>query len=296
LYKRSISEHKLPQTWKNANITAIFKKGSRKQAGNYRPVSLTSILCKTLESIVRDGIMEHMNDNKLFTQHQYGFRRGRSCVTQLLEIMDHWTDLLDEGKNIDVIYLDFQKAFDTVPHMRLLKKMEAYGICGEVLAWVKGFLETRNQRVVLGKDVSDWKSVKSGVPQGNVLGPVLFLIFINDLPTVVKCFVKLFADDTKSYTVVRNECDRQQLQRDLDSLCQWSNTWLLKFNAAKCKVMHIGRTNPNLDYFMTDQTTSNTSKINVVSEEKDLGVTFDPSLKFSKHIANCAAKANKVLV
>jgi hypothetical protein len=293
LFNLSILQRKLPQSWKDANITAIFKKGSRKEAGNYRPVSLTSILCKVLESFVRDSIVKHMNHNKLFSPYQHGFRSGRSCITQLLQVMDHWTELLDMGANIDCIYLDFRKAFDTVPHKRLAMKLQAYGIKGNALEWVKEFLKDRKQRVVLGNSVSNWTGVTSGVPQGSVFGPVLFLVFINDLPLLVKSFVELFADDTKVYATVQDENDNK-LQEDLDALCRWSEAWLLGFNISKCKVMHLGRNNPKLAYFMTSQLEA-PKQIIKVQEEKDLGITCDPTMKFSKHIANCASKANQIL-
>jgi hypothetical protein len=294
IFTKSLEEHKLPAQWKEANVTAIFKKGNRKQAGNYRPISLTSILCKIFESILRDNIVNYMETNKLFTEFQHGFRKGHSCVTQLLEIIDSWNDLLEQGNNVDVIYLDFQKAFDTVPHRRLLGKMRSYGICQQVLGWVESFLAGRRQRVTLGKTQSNWQDVISGVPQGSGLGPVLFLIFINDLPEVVHNLIKLFADDTKIYAVANNENQRQDLQEDLAELCKWSDRWKLKFNASKCKIMHFGCNNNQYKYYMSSERQANT-QIEIIKEEKDLGVIFDPSLKFSAHIAKCAAKANSML-
>ena len=144
--------------------------------------------------------MEFLNTNHLLSEDLHGFRAGRSCVTQLLEIMELWTSMLDEGDGIDVVYLDFRKAFDSVPHQRLLEKARAHGIDGNLLKWIESFLTGRKQRVNVNGEMSSWADVHSGIPQGSVLGPILFIIFINDLPDVVECYVKIFADDTKVFT------------------------------------------------------------------------------------------------
>ena len=172
------------------------------------------MVCKTLEKIIRNSVMEHMETNNLFSQHQHGFRKGRSCVTQLLEVLDKWTEEIDSKHSLDTIYLDFRKAFDTVPHIRLINKLKSYGIQGKVLKLITDFLTDRKQRVVLNGESSEWTSVKSEIPQGSVLGPALFLIYINDLPDVVQNFIKLFADDTKLYARVDNEEQRRSFQDD----------------------------------------------------------------------------------
>jgi hypothetical protein len=301
ILQQSMETGTVPCDWKIANVSPIFKKGDKKSPGNYRPVSLTSIICKLCESIIRDKIMNHMENNNLFSSQQYGFRPRRSCTTQLLEVFDTWTKFVDEGQPVDTIYLDFSKAFDTVPHQRLGTKLQSYGIKGKILKWIMTFLGAkteesdhtyRKQRVSYHSHKSDWKDVISGVPQGSVLGPVLFLIFINDLPDVVQGLVKIFADDTKLFNGVTCEEDSKQIQLDLDHLCDWSRKWSLYFNASKCKVLHIGRTNPKYTYWMTSS--DSREEIKEDSEEKDLGVTFDASLKFSKHIINCVNKANRI--
>ena len=199
IFCRSLIEGQLPQDWKDGNITPIFKKGKRHIPGNYRPVSLTSIPCKMLERLVRNAIMEHMESNHLLNDVQHGFVPGRSCSTQLLTVLDDWTSALEDGDNLDAIYMDFAKAFDTVPHQRLLVKLKGYGIGGAVLQWIDAFLSGRRQRVVVNGSKSTWAKVTSGIPQGSVLGPLLFVCFINDMPSVVKSPVHLFADDTKLY-------------------------------------------------------------------------------------------------
>ena len=185
IFTRSLHEGQLPPSWKEANVTPIYKKGKRHIPGNYRPVSLTSMAGKCMERLIRDTIMTHMTENDLLSQKQHGFIQGRSCVTQLLAILDSWMLALDEGGNIDTIYLDFAKAFDTVPHQRLLMKLRGYGIEGRILTWIEAFLTDRRQRVVVNDSRSSRADVTSGIQQGSVLGPMLFIIYINDMPSSV---------------------------------------------------------------------------------------------------------------
>ena len=196
-------------------MTAIFKNGERSKPSNYRPISLTSVPGKLMERIIRDALVNHMTTNKLFCEEQHGFIKGKSCATQLLEYMEDFTAAIDQGYEVDVIYLDFCKAFDKVPHKRLLAKIERCGIKGNVLVWIKEFLSERRQRVVVKGAHSEWRNITSGIPQGSVLGPILFLFFIYDLPKVIKCLIKLFADDAKLYQIIKTNQDSEDLQVDV---------------------------------------------------------------------------------
>ena len=203
-------------------------------------------------------------------------------MTQLIEVLDKWTNILDSGGSIDVAYLDIMKAFDTVPHQRLLAKLSSYGILGKTPSWIKSFLTSRKQRAVVNGEVSDRSDVTNGVPQRSVLGPILFLCYINDLPLVIQNTVKVFADDTKIYSEVGSVKDCRRLQNDLDQISDWSKTWELKFHPQKSKILRIGKNNPSFDYCMTD---SNGSEImsDVVDQEKDVGVTIDKELTLRQH-------------
>ena len=198
--------------------------------------------------------------------------------------------MIDDGKSIDVVYLDFKKAFDSIPHERLLRKMAGYGITGNTLSWVKDFLKNRKQRVRVGNKFSESSDVTSGIPQGSILGPVLFTIFINDLPENLNVYCKVFADDTKIYDEVKNS---NKIQNDLYQMQNWTELWNLYFNVGKCKVMHIGKKNPKTEYYMKIE--ENLQTLEKCEEEKDLGITFDANLKFDIHISNIVKKANQML-
>ena len=230
IYQKSLNEAKIPQIWKYANVTAVFKNGDRSKPTNYRPISLTSVPDKIMERIIRDELVDHMNINNLFCIEQHGFIKGKSCVTQLLEFMEEITEAIDQGHEIDAIYLDYSKAFDKVPHKRLLTKISEYGIKGNVLNWIGDFLGNRKQRVMVNAISSEWRNITSGIPQGTVLGPILFLIFINDMPKVIQCLVKLFADDAKLYQIIKCSQDRDELQGDIGNSKDWSIIWKMLFN------------------------------------------------------------------
>lgn len=299
IFNTSVRTKMLPNDWKLANVTAVFKKGKKYFASNYRPISLTSIACKLLESIVRDCVISHLKANKLFSNKQFGFISGRSTTLQLLHVLDTWTNILDEGGHLDSIYLDFMKAFDTVPHRRLISKIMSYGITDPIVGWISSFLNGRQQKVCVNGETSSWSDVSSGIPQGSVLGPLLFVIYINDLPEVVEhSEAYLFADDTKIFKDISTEQDCVDLQSDFHALQQWSNKWLLKFHPDKCEVLHISTSRStgdiqNYPYSMPDG--DETHFLKHKPAIKDLGVTVDGELSFEQHIQEKVNKANSMM-
>ena len=292
IFQTSVRTKCVPDAWKIAHISAIYKKDNKHVAGNYRPVSLTSIVCKLLESFIRDALVDYMKSNNFFTNKQFGFLKGRSTVLQLLKVIDRWTEILDSGGWVDAIYCDFRKAFDTVPHRRLLTVLEHYGVTDPVLSWVKSFLSDRKQKVIIGGKDSEWHAVISGIPQGSVLGPVLFVIFINtmaDRPTDIEQF--LFADDAKASVAVYNFEDTNVLQNGINDMVEWSDISLLQFHPGKCKAMRLFSSNlPDFPclYIMKGKLLAEST------EEKDLGVIIDSKLTFESHIYSKIKKANRM--
>ena len=294
IYQTSIQTGTLPDDWLLADISPIYKKGKRHVAGNYRPVSLTCICCKILETIVREQVMEHLKSNKLISAKQFGFMSGRSTTLQLLTILDKWTSILDRGGSIDVIYFDFMKAFDKVSHGRLLMKLRLYGIDGNLHKWIKAFLSGRKQRVTVNGASSNWEDVTSGVPQGSVLGPLLFILFINDMPEVVdqNSLLVLFADDAKLSREIKEPEDKDIEQEDIDRLHEWSIENESCFHPDKCHVLRIGEREMDLrDLF--DSYKLGEKTLNTVHEERDLGVVIDQDLTFEKHMLEKIKKANQ---
>lgn len=294
LFRKSLQTGTLPLDWKNAEIIPIYKKGQRSLPSNYRPVSLTSQVCKVMERIVKKVLVNHLNTHDLISEHQHGFTSRKSCQSNLLESLEQWSRILDEGKALDVLYLDYQKAFDSVPHKRLVKKLHCYGVRGKILNWIESFLHGRRQQVSVGGGHSGWGDVTSGVPQGSVLGPILFVIFINELPSRVQSNIKMFADDTKISLPISCTQDAQILQDDIHKLEDWSKEWLLKFNPTKCKVMHCGKGNPKAKYFMEGED-GRACEVEETVVEKDLGVHVSSTLKPTFHCQKAAKKGMAAL-
>lgn len=275
IFNKSLNNRVVPEDWKHANVTPIFKKGSKGKPENHRPIALTPVPCKILESLIKDKLIQHLDINNLIKSSQHGFMKGRSCTTNLLEFLEKVMKNVDSNVPMDIIYLDFSKAFDKVSINKLIDKLKGMNIKGNLLAWITNWLKGRKQRVVLNGKESLWIDVISGVPQGSVLGPLLFLIFINDLDEAAPLLQILckFADDTKLGHPVSTPEEQALLQQQLDAVFKWSKDWSMQFNVDKCKVMHIGHTNQEHEYFMDGKL------LKKVENERDIGVKIDQSLK-----------------
>ena len=291
IFDRSLKTGKLPADWMKANVMPVFKKGDKSLAANYRPISLTCILCKVLEHILASNIVKHLDGQGILYDLQHGFREKRSCETQLIMLIEDLARNASVGKQTDIILLDFSKAFDKVNHSKLLWKLHQYGIRGHVLNWVRAFLGSRSQRVVIEGEESESIPVTSGVPQGSVLGPILFLIYINDLPDEVCSQVRLFADDTALYLTMESEDSGSTLQSDLDILSMWETRWDMEFNPSKCQVVHVaGSKRPvKRDYILHGQV------LESVTCAKYLGVDISCSLTWNSHIDRITGSANRTL-
>ena len=242
-----------------------------------------------LEHIVYSHIFAHLTHHNILCNQQHGFRQSRSCETQLILTVNDFAESLNNGEQTDVIFLDFSKAFDKVSH-HLFYKLYHYGIRGDILDWIKNFVSNRSQCVIVDGQQSNFSGVSSGVPQGTVLAPLLFLCFINDLPTRIASKIKLYADDVLLYATIHSQEDCHSLQKDLDTLDQWAINWKMSFNLQKCEFLRItNKKHPILACYSLQNTT-----IKEVSYAKYLGVTIDQNLSWSEHIKQVTNKANRV--
>ena len=290
IFQASIHQSRVPPDWKQANIVPVFKKGDRTLCSNYRPVSLTCICSKILEHIIYSHIFSHLSQHNILCDEQHGFRHGRSCETQLLFTINDFAESLNNNGQTDAILLDFSKAFDKVSHQHLYHKLHHYGIRGNTLEWLKDFLTGRRQQVLVNGEQSDVSQVTSGVPQGTVLAPLLFLCFINDLPKNILSTVRLYADDVILYTPINSKEDCYQLQKDLTILERWENKWKMAFNVKKCEFIRITYKKKPIFYHYTLYDTV----VQEVTHTKYLGLTIDSKLSWSEHIRQITNKANSI--
>ena len=243
LYQQSITTGEVPDDWRKALVSPIFKKGVTKaDPANYRPISLMCLCCKVLEHIVLSHMAKHLSSHNIILDAQHGFRERLSTVTQLITSVHDWATTIEHRGQTDVVLLDFSKAFDKVSHRHLSAKLHYYGIRGSTpLSWINAFLHNRKQAVSVNGHLSSWVDVSSGVPQGSVLGPALFLLYINDIQDNISSRIRLFADDSIVYREIHSDLDHTILQQDLQTLTEWSNNWLMDFNVKKCAILSITR-------------------------------------------------------
>ena len=289
IFSASLASSALPAAWLCSNVTPVYKnKGSPNVVCNYRPISLTCISLKCLESIICTAICDHLSVNGLTNPYQYGFVKGLSTEVQLLTVLDKWTEYLDRGLCFDVVYVDFSRAFELMGHDQILYRLYQLGISGQILSWLHTYLTNRNQRVKVDGKYSSIAKVNCGVPQGSLLGPLLFLIYVSEIPDLFAGAISVFqyADDTKLFHVIKNLNDCYRLQDSLTLLYDWCNEWGLKFNVCKTRVLHMGNNNLNFAYTVGGE------RLKVVSEIQDLGIYFSQNLKFATHIKHICKTAN----
>ena len=290
MFNLSLSLGKFPDQWKLANACPVYKSDDSTLSKNYRPISLLCVVSKFLERCVFNHCYTLISPQLYHLQH--GFLRGRSTVTQLLQVYHEAIEAQAKGKEIDIAYLDFAKTFDKVPHCALLNKLSRFGISGQLINWFQSYLSDRYQRVALQGTYSDWLQVLSGVPQGSILGPLLFLVYIDDIPQCIKhdSKVAIFADDSKLFKIIEKPSDKLSLQ-DLTQPSIWSDTWKMCLSIPKCKALNISRKKipTKREYHL------NGSPLATVSEIYDLCITVTNTLQWSQHIKLISSKANRTL-
>lgn len=291
LYQQSLEEGHLPNDWKHAKIIPVHKSGDTSSLNNYRPISLTSIPCKILEHIIYSHIINFVLKNNILFEGQHGFRKGKSCETQLFELITDLYENVHSLQQTDIIFLDFSRAFDCVPHQRLLQKLETLNMDPSLIFWIRQFLTNRTQSVAISNQLSSSTDVKSGVPQGSVLGPLLFLIYINDLPINISSSIRLFADDCVLYKKIVHTADTCTLQSDLNSIASWCNRWQMRINIDKTKCMTVTtkKSSISCNYAI------NGVPLEKVNKYKYLGVFISDTLGWHDHINYIVGKASRSL-
>ena len=294
IFQHSIENSDIPSILKQGFICPILKPNSRRdKAVSWRPVSLTSHVMKTMERVIRKRIVNHLEVNNLMNINQHGSRRNKSCLSQLLEHHDQILKMLEEGGNVDVVYTDFEKAYEKVSHEKLMEKMKTqYNITGKMAKWLQDFFSKRTQKVLIEEVTSEESKVVSGAVQGSVLGPVFFLMYIGDITDQVKADMKLFVDDAKVKKIVKSEDDVEELQEDLNTLYKWEKENHMKLNGAKFQLLRYGTDTElknNTVYFTGEME----EIIDQFSSLRDLGVRMSDDAKFDEHIENVSKKVRQ---
>jgi len=291
LINMSLQHCEMPLTWKKANVIPLFKKGEKDTLSNYRPISILSVVSKVFEKVIFKNVYNYLHAHNFLTTHQSGFRPKDSTVNQLAYLYHTFSKALDDKLDVRIVFCDVSKAFDRVWHQGLIHKLNTIGVTGPLLSWFKSYLKDRQQRVLIKGQHSDWGHIEAGVPQGSVLGPLLFLVYINDLVECVDCHIKLFADDTSLYVIFDDESQAADvLNSNLSKVQDWADKWLVTFNPSKTVSMVItnkrSTVHPPLYY--------NNVPIQEVDTHKHLGLTFSSRLSWQPHIHNLLSNVSKL--
>ena len=292
IFRVSFATGIVPEDWKIAVVTPLPKTQSLEpDIKNYRPISLTSNVCKLMEKVIKTQLVSHLERNDILYENQYGFTSRKSCEIQLLASMNEWTKSVEASIPVDIVYLDYSKAFDTVVTSKLVYKLEQLGIRGNFLQWIESYLSHRLQFVKLNDARSVLTEVKSGVPQGSILGPILFNLFINDLPTAVRHNnIYLYADDAKLFGPVSTLQEKSNFQEDLNNIYKWSELNQLALAPHKCNILHLlGKKNPHYVFSI------NNIPLTVVDTINDLGVVIDSDLSMNPHLEQVISKCNRTI-